>query len=107
MAVLGWAASALLAVLLWWWTPHLLLLGRISWRRLLPTALLIGGGSTAVNGLSRLVMPTAFDRSVHEYGPLGAVLTFMSWMVVLTGVVVMGAGLGRIIDGEGIDSTTS
>ena len=97
LAVLGWTLSAVFAVGLWWWTPHLLMLGRIGWRRLLPTALIVGIGTTLLQGLTRVALPTILNQSVHEYGPTGMVLTFMSWLVAISGVVVIGAGIGRIL----------
>jgi membrane protein len=96
-AALGWTLSAVFAIGLWWWTPHLLMLGRISWRALLPTALILGTGSTLLEILTRLLLPTVLDQSVHEYGPMGMVLTFMSWLVAVCGVIVIGAGVGRIL----------
>jgi membrane protein len=95
--VAGWTASAVMSVGLWWWTPHLLLLSRVGWRRLLPTALLTGLGQTVVGLGSRAVMPTITGRSVAEYGPFGVVLSMMSWLLVVAGVIVIGAGVGRVL----------
>ncbi len=95
-AVLGWIGSGAMAVALWWWTPHLLLLGRIGWRRLLPTALATGLATTVVGVGSVLFMPYATRHSVAEYGPFGIVLTLMSWLLVSAGVIVVGGALGRI-----------
>ncbi|GAA1991274.1 YhjD/YihY/BrkB family envelope integrity protein [Catenulispora subtropica] len=97
LLVLGWGASAVLSVGLWWWTPHLLLLRRVGWRRLLPTALLTGLGQVALGLGSRAVMPTVTGRSVAEYGPFGLVLSMMTWLLVVAGVIVLGAGVGRIL----------
>ncbi|NUP47952.1 MAG: ribonuclease BN [Catenulispora sp.] len=97
LLVVGWAASATMSVLLWWWTPHLLLLRRVGWRALAPTALLTGLGQAAVGLGSRAVMPTVTGRSVSEYGPFGLVLSLMTWLLVVAGVIVIGAGAGRIL----------
>lgn len=97
LLVAGWIASAVLSLGLWWWTPHLLLLRRITWRQLFPTALLTGLGQTVVGLGSRAVMPTLTGRSVREYGPFGLVLSLMSWLLVVAGVIVIGAGVGRIL----------
>ena len=97
LAVLGWTLSAVFAVGLWWWTPHLLMLGRIGWRALLPTALVLGLGATVLEIATRLLLPAVLNNSVHEYGPTGMVLTFMSWLVAISGVVVIGAGIGRVL----------
>ncbi|GAA2023953.1 hypothetical protein GCM10009839_22050 [Catenulispora yoronensis] len=101
LLVLGWVASALMSVALWWWTPHLLLLRRVEWLPLLPTALLTGLGQTLVGIGSRLLMPTVTGRSVSEYGPFGLVLSLMTWLLVVAGVIVIGAGVGRILGEPG------
>lgn len=97
LLVAGWIASAAMSVGLWWWTPHLLLLSRVGWRRLLPTALLTGLGQTALGLGSRAVMPTVTGRSVSEYGPFGLVVSLMSWLLVVAGVIVVGGGVGRVL----------
>jgi membrane protein len=97
LLVLGWLASGVMSVALWWWTPYLLLLSRIGWRRLLPTALLTGLGQALLGLGSRAVMPTVTGRSVSEYGPFGLVLSLMSWLLVVAGVIVIGAVVGRIL----------
>jgi membrane protein len=84
------------AVALWWRTPHLLLLGRIGWRRLLPTAVITGVASTLLGIGSELFLPYATRRSVAEYGPFGVVLTLMSRLLVSAGVIVIGGAVGRI-----------
>lgn len=93
----GWILSGAMSVALWWWTPHLLLLRRVGWRALLPTALLTGLGQTAIGIGSRVVMPTVTGRSVSEYGPFGLVLSLMSWLLVVAGCIVIGAGVGKIL----------
>lgn len=98
----GWILSGVMSVALWWWTPHLLLLRRVGWRALLPTALLTGLGQTAIGIGSRVVMPRVTGRSVSEYGPFGLVLSLMSWLLVVAGCIVIGAGIGRILaEGSG------
>ncbi|MEY9860550.1 membrane protein [Catenulispora sp. GAS73] len=94
---LGWSASAAMSVGLWWWTPRLLLLRRVGWRQLLPTALLTGLAQTAIGIGSRFVMPRVTGRSVSEYGPFGLVLSLMSWLLVVAGAIVIGAGIGRVL----------
>lgn len=99
----GWTASAAMSVALWWWTPHLLLLRRVGWRTLLPTALLTGLAQTAIGIGSRFVMPRVTGRSVAEYGPFGLVLSLMSWLLVVAGAIVLGAGIGRVLAGDAVE----
>lgn len=108
----GWAVSGVMSVLLWWWTPHLLLLGRVGWRELMPTAVVTGAAVTALGVASRIVLPGANGRSVQEYGPYGIVLTLVSWLLVQAGAIVIGAMAGQIIatrgsgSGSGSESST-
>jgi membrane protein len=83
-AVTGIVLSVLSATLLWWWSQHLLLGGRIGWRSLLP-------------GAARLLMPTLTQRSLEEFGLLGPVFTFLSWLIAVFLVAVMGLALGETI----------
>ncbi|MFH8660896.1 YhjD/YihY/BrkB family envelope integrity protein [Streptomyces afghaniensis] len=96
-AVLGGALSVLSATLLWWWTQHLLLGGRIGWRNLLPGALLAGTGTVVLSWAAGLFMPTVMERSLHEFGPLGPVFTFLSWLIAVFLVAVSGLVLGQYI----------
>ena len=96
----GLTMSLLSTTLLWWWSQHLFLGGRIGWRSLLPGAVLAGTGTVALSGAARLVVPTAMERSLHEFGPLGPVFTFLSWLIGVFLVAVSGLAVG-----EGIASS--
>ncbi|GGZ84073.1 YhjD/YihY/BrkB family envelope integrity protein [Streptomyces echinoruber] len=95
--VSGLVLSLLSATLLWWWTQHLLLGGRVDWRSLLPGSVLAGAGSVALSRVAELMMPTAMRRSFDEFGPLGPVFTFLSWLIAVFLVAVTGLALGRWI----------
>jgi membrane protein len=96
-AVLGLVLSALSATLLWWWSQHLMLGGRIDWRSLLPGAVLAGVGTVALSSGARLLMPTAMQRSLDEFGPLGPVFTFLSWLISVFLVAVSGLAVGGAV----------
>ncbi|GGV82618.1 YhjD/YihY/BrkB family envelope integrity protein [Streptomyces massasporeus] len=97
----GVLLSVLSATLLWWWSQHLLLGGRIGWRSLLPGALLAGSGTVLLSLAARVLVPTAMERSLEEFGPLGPVFTFLSWLIAVFLVAVSGLALG-----EHVASTT-
>ncbi|MFF6916447.1 ribonuclease BN [Streptomyces sp. NPDC012466] len=95
--VTGTVLSVLSATLLWWWSQHLLLGGRIGWRNLLPGAVLAGAGTVMLSLAARLLVPTAMERSLEEFGPLGPVFTFLSWLIAVFLVAVSGLALGEYI----------
>jgi membrane protein len=96
-AVIGWVLALLSTTLLWWWSQHLLLGGRIGWRNLLPGALLAGTGTVVLSWAAALFMPTAMERSLREFGPLGPVFTFLSWLIAVFLVAVSGLALGEYV----------
>ncbi|MFD9935181.1 ribonuclease BN [Streptomyces massasporeus] len=96
-AVPGVVLSVLSATLLWWWSQHLLLGGRIGWRSLLPGALLAGSGTVLLSLAARVLIPTAMERSLDEFGPLGPVFTFLSWLIAVFLVAVSGLALGEYV----------
>lgn len=95
--VTGVLLSVLSATLLWWWSQHLLLGGRIGWRSLLPGALLAGSGTVLLSLAARVLVPTAMERSLDEFGPLGPVFTFLSWLIAVFLVAVSGLDLGEYV----------
>ncbi|MFJ7336219.1 ribonuclease BN [Streptomyces sp. NPDC101110] len=93
----GLVLSLLSATLLWWWSQHLLLGGRIGWRSLLPGAVLAGAGTVLLSLAARVLVPTAMQRSLDEFGPLGPVFTFLSWLIAVFLVAVSGLALGEYV----------
>jgi membrane protein len=81
--------------LLWWWSARLLLGGRVSWRDLLPGALLTGLLVVALGQLSSLFMPRFALANLDQFGPLGVVFAIASWLVLFGGVLVVATVMGR------------
>ena len=69
--VLRLMLQLLVHTLLWWWTSRLLLGGRVSWRRLLPGAVLTSLLVAALSGLSAVFMPPFTRANLEQYGPSG------------------------------------
>jgi membrane protein len=97
---LGVPLSLCAAVLLWWWTQHLLLGSRVAWLRLLPGAVLAGGGSVAVVAASRLFLPRALNHSIEQFGALGSVFTMLSWLIAFFAVITAGVAAGYVLADE-------
>jgi membrane protein len=80
-----------------WWSQHLLLGGRLGWRRLLPGALCMALGMTALVGLSGYAMSGEIVAEVSDYGLIGSTFVLALWLVALSGLVCAGALVGQLI----------
>jgi len=96
-AVTGLVLSMLSATLLWWWSQHLLLGGPIGRLSLLPGALPAGTGTVLLSRAAHVLVPTAMERSLDEFGPLGPVFTFLSWLIAVFLTAVSGLALGEYV----------
>lgn len=86
--------------LLWLFTPFILLAGRVSWRQLLPTALLTSIGMTALSIGSVIYMPGAIAESADRYGSIGIAIAIVSWLVGIGFVLVCCGAVGAVLGGE-------
>lgn len=89
-AVLTFAVVALFFA----WTMHFLLAGQVSWRRVIPPALV-----TATLWLVLALFSSAYFSSVviddsKTYGTIGVVFTLLTWFILIGSVIVLGAALG-------------
>jgi membrane protein len=82
---------------IWWWTMHVLLFGRVSWRRLSVTALLTGGSLVLYSWASGLVMPAYVTANAAQFGGLGLILAITTWLVGAAGILVVAAVVGRVL----------
>jgi membrane protein len=76
------------------WSQHLLLMGRVSWRRLLPGAAAMSLGTTLLVLASGYVLPGQLTEQVNDYGPVGATFVLSVWLVTLSAVILGGALIG-------------
>ena len=97
---LGLPMALVTACLMWWWTQYLLLAGRMAWLPLLPGAVLTGTAMTALAGAAKIYVPYSLERSISQYGPLGLVFTFFSWLIVLFTAVTVCVATGYVIAHE-------
>jgi membrane protein len=87
-------------IAVWWWTQHLLLGARLPWLPLLPGAVLTAGAMTALSVTARLYMPTALNRSLATYGPLGSVFTLLSWLIAICAALTFTITAGAVLATE-------
>jgi membrane protein len=97
------AASLAISALLWLVTPYFLLGRRLSWRRLLPVALLSVLGMTGVGVWSVLWMPHTIASSADQFGVIGIGFALLTWLVVIAGVLVVAATGGALISDRLVD----
>jgi membrane protein len=97
--------SLLLGSLAWLATPYVLLGRRLSWRRLLPGAILTDLGMSALGVVSIVYLPHSVSSSAGRYGTIGVAFALLSWLV-LTGFVLVGAATGGAVLGEWLQERT-
>ena len=84
-----------LATFFWWWSLEVLLAGALRWRALFPAALATGVCWTGLGVFSAVYFSAAIVANQHSYGPIGVVMTILSWLVAVGVVVHLGAVAGR------------
>ncbi|WP_327255819.1 YhjD/YihY/BrkB family envelope integrity protein [Streptomyces sp. NBC_01244] len=97
---LGVPLTLLCQTALWWWSQHLLLGGAVRWPPLLPGAVLTAFAVTALSVGAQFYMPAALNRTLAEYGSLGLVFTFLSWLIVVCAAVAVSITVGAVLAQE-------
>ncbi|CAJ64046.1 MULTISPECIES: hypothetical protein [Frankia] len=89
----GLIVVAAMGLLLWSGT-WILVRGRLGWREILPTAVFTTIGLTGLGVVSRLLFSESIVENERNYGEIGVIFTFLSWLigfgVVLTGGAIVG-----------------
>ena len=96
--VTTYIATFILAVAFYWWTPHVLLLGRVAWRRLYPAAIATAVCVTGLGVISALVFSPQIVSSHADYGSIGVVTVLLSYLIGLAVCIHLGAVAGRMWD---------
>ena len=85
------------------WTVVWLLVGwivlnrTVSFRMLLPGAILCGIGLAIAGGVGRIYLPIALSSSAEQFGALGITIAYVGWLFVLMSVVVVAVTIGRVL----------
>ncbi len=96
---IGPVVQAVVAVAAWLPIQRLLLGGRVSTRRLLPGAVVIGVGQTAVMLLSGPFLHAAVASQTGRFGMLGVAFVVVSWLLLLAYLLVGAAVLSAEMAG--------
>ena len=94
-------ATFLLAVPFYWWTPHVLLMGRVAWGRLLPVGLATAVCVTGLGVFSGLLFSQQIVSSASDYGSIGVVMVLLSYLIGLGVCIHLGAVAGRMWNERG------
>lgn len=84
-------------MLVWTVCPYLLTVGALSGRVLWFTGLLTASGLTVARTVGRFVLPKFTATAQTKFGPLGLVFTSISWLFVLSMVVVGAAAISKAL----------
>jgi membrane protein len=88
--------SLALAAGVWTATPYLLLGRRISWRVLMPGAVLAAVGMTGLAASSVIWFPRTLAASADQFGVMGVAFALLSWLVAAGFVLVIAATGGAV-----------
>jgi membrane protein len=73
-----------------------LLAGRISWRRLLPSAVATGVFWVGMEAVFAVVFSGMVTSNYQKYGPIGIVFALVSYLIATGVVVILGAVAGIV-----------
>lgn len=96
--VIQWVVSTVVAGLFFLWTPYLLLGRRVAPRRLIPTAVLTGGGVLALGVGSTIALPQYISHDTERYGLIGFTFAIVSYLFAGLLLVVGATALGAMLD---------
>jgi membrane protein len=82
------------ATAFWWFSMWLLLAGRLSWRELFPSAVATGICWLGMVIVFRLTFSSTIESDYRRYGPAGVVFAFMTLLIAIGVVLILGAVLG-------------
>lgn len=89
--------DAVAAALVWWPVQRLVVGGRVTWRDLLPGAVVTGAGQAVLMALSSYYLRPTISEQAQRYGVIGAAFAIVSWLVVLAVLLVAGAVIGPLV----------
>lgn len=87
-------AQAAAALPAWWLASRLLLGRRVSWRLLFPGALISAIAQVIVSAFGAAYVPHLIERNAERYGVIGVAIALISWLVILSLLIVASAVVG-------------
>jgi membrane protein len=99
--VTTYIATFILALAFYWWTPHVLLMGRITWGHLFPVGSVTAVCVTGLGVFSALLFSGQIVSGAADYGPIGVVTVLLSYLIGLAVCLHLGAVAGRMWNERG------
>ena len=97
------AIAAVAAITAFWWlTLWILLGGRISWRRLFPSACATGVCYVGMVGVFSVFFSSTVISENEEYGPIGMIFALMTYLIAIGVVIILGAVTGLVWQERGL-----
>lgn len=93
---LWWLLNVPAFVGFFWFTMWFLLAGRVGWRRLLPCAVATGVFWVGMVAFFHVFFSGMVISSNDKYGPIGVVLSLMSFFIAIGVVIILGAATGMM-----------
>jgi membrane protein len=78
------------------WTMRFLLAGRVPWHLLIRPALVTALLWLALSLFSSIYFSSVIISDSSLYGTIGVVFTFLTWFMLVGGVIVLGAACGAV-----------
>jgi membrane protein len=85
-----------IAAVFYWWTQHVLLMGGVRWRHLLPGAIGTGVCVTGLTVFSTYLFSGQIVSSYHDYGSIGVVTVLLSYLIGFGVCLHIGAVVGQM-----------
>jgi membrane protein len=98
-SVLTFVLRVVVNTAVWLVLQSLLLSRRVPIRRLLPGSVAIGGGSAILGLYSALWMPRLIEENATRYGIIGITFALLTWLIVVSLLVVVSAVLSAEMGG--------
>ena len=93
--VLGLVDFAVL-LLFFWWSFHFLLVGRESWRRIVPSAIATALFWIGLGVVASIYFSSNIVSDSRLYGTIGVVFSLMTWFIAIGAVITLGAVAGVV-----------
>jgi membrane protein len=99
--VVGTIVAFVVVAVFFAWTMHFLLAGRVHWRRVIRPALITAVLWILLSLFSSVYFSGVVVDDTRTFGTVGVVFTFLTWFVLIGGVIVGGAAIGGVWERRG------